>query len=79
MTALPRRLSLDFRDVFQRGFGFDAIEGDFAIREGSAFTDNLVLRGPAAQAAIQGRAGLVAQDYEQQASVYASFGSSLPR
>ena len=26
--ALPRRLSLDFRDLFQEGFAFDSIDGD---------------------------------------------------
>ncbi|MFK7887101.1 MAG: YhdP family protein [Gammaproteobacteria bacterium] len=78
LTALPRRLSLDFRDVFQKGFAFDAIEGNFSLRGGNAFTDNLVLRGPAAQVAIVGRAGIANRDYDQTASVYANFGSSLP-
>ena len=78
LTALPRRLGLDFRDIFKKGFAFDAIEGDFSLRGGNAFTDNLTLRGPAAQVAVVGRAGIVARDYDQTASVYASFGSSLP-
>ena len=78
LTALPRRLSLDFRDVFQKGFAFDAIEGNFSLRGGNAFTDNLVLRGPAAQVAIVGRAGIAERDYDQTASIYANFGSSLP-
>lgn len=78
LTALPRRLSLDFRDVFQKGFAFDAIEGNFSLRGGNAFTDNLVLRGPAAQVAIVGRAGIADRDYDQTASIYANFGSSLP-
>ena len=78
LAALPRRLSLDFRDVFQKGFAFDAIEGNFSVRGGNAFTDNLTLRGPAAQVAVVGRAGIADRDYEQTASVYANFGSSLP-
>ncbi|MEO1576610.1 MAG: AsmA-like C-terminal region-containing protein, partial [Pseudomonadota bacterium] len=78
LAALPRRLGLDFRDVFQKGFAFDAIEGNFSVRNGNAFTDNLTLRGPAAQVAVVGRAGIADKDYEQTASVYANFGSSLP-
>ena len=78
LTALPRRLTLDFRDVFNKGFAFDAIEGDFSLRDGNAFTENLALRGPAAQVAVVGRAGIADRDYDQTASVYASFGSTLP-
>ena len=32
IVALPRRLSLDFRDVFNKGFGFDQIAGSFRYR-----------------------------------------------
>ena len=78
VTALPRRLSLDFRDVFDSGFGFDYIRGDFSLRDGNAYTSNLVLEGPAAQVGVMGRAGLVTRDYDQTAVVYANFGSSLP-
>ncbi len=77
-TALPRRLSLDFRDVFDKGFGFDYIEGDFKLDNGDAFTSNLVLEGPAAQVGIAGRTGLAARDYDQSAVVYGNFGSALP-
>ncbi|NNF60694.1 MAG: hypothetical protein HKN06_05095, partial [Gammaproteobacteria bacterium] len=78
VTALPRRLSLDFRDVFDKGFGFDYIEGDFTLDDGDAFTSNLVLEGPAAQVGIAGRAGLVTRDYDQTAVVYGNFGAALP-
>ncbi|MEM7082876.1 MAG: YhdP family protein [Pseudomonadota bacterium] len=76
--ALPRRLNLDFRDVFDSGFGFDSIAGDFVIEEGSAVTDNLALSGPAANVVIVGRTGIIEKDYDQTALVYANFGSSLP-
>jgi uncharacterized protein (TIGR02099 family) len=78
VVALPRRLSLDFRDVFQPGFGFDKIEGAFRIEDGEAFTCNLSLEGPAAAIAIVGRAGLVAREYEQTAIVSANVGNTLP-
>ena len=54
LQALPRRLTLDFRDVFSEGFAFDDIAGDFAIREGLMHTDNLKLQGPAAAVRIVG-------------------------
>jgi len=78
IVALPRRLSLDFRDVFNKGFGFDQIRGRFTVRDGQTYTCNLSLEGPAAQIAVVGRAGLVDRDYDQTAVVSASFGNALP-
>jgi len=78
ITALPRRLSLDFSDVFESGFGYDKITGDFRIAAGDAYTCNLTLTGPAADVGIVGRAGLEARDYDQAAIVSANVGSTLP-
>jgi uncharacterized protein YhdP len=78
IAALPRRLSLDFSDVFEEGFGFDSITGDFRLVNGDAFTCNLTLTGPAADVGIVGRAGLVTRDYDQAAIVAANFGNTLP-
>ena len=78
IVALPRRLALDFRDVFNKGFGFDKISGDFRIVDGETYTCNLTLEGPAADIAIVGRAGLVSRDYDQVAVVSANFGNTLP-
>jgi uncharacterized protein (TIGR02099 family) len=78
VVALPRRLSLDFRDVFDKGFGFDKIVGTFRIVDGQAYTCNLSLQGPAADIGIVGRAGLHDRDYEQTAVVSANVGNTLP-
>ncbi len=78
IAALPRRLALDFRDVFGKGFAFDKINGDFQIVDGETYTCNLSLEGPAADIGIVGRAGLVSREYEQNAVVSASFGNALP-
>ena len=48
LQALPRRITLDFRDVFSEGFAFDEINGDVEIRNGIMNTDNLKFAGPAA-------------------------------
>jgi uncharacterized protein (TIGR02099 family) len=62
---LPRRLSLDFRDVTDEGLAFNTVRGDFDIRSGSAYTQNLLLKGAALDIGVAGRTGLAAQDYEQ--------------
>lgn len=76
--TLPRRLFLDFSDVFQKGFGFDEIKGRFNIENGDAYTNNLIMDGPAARVEIGGRVGLVQQDYDQLVTVTPHLGESLP-
>ncbi len=78
IIALPRRLSLDFSDVFSKGFGFDKIAGTFRIDGGETYTCDLSLEGPAADIGIVGRAGLDSRDYDQAAVVSANFGNTLP-
>ncbi len=77
-VALPRRLSLDFRDVFARGFRYDSIAGMFTIDDGIASTCDLSLEGPAANVGIIGQVDLVASEYEQGAVVSAHVGDTLP-
>lgn len=62
---LPRRLALDFRDVTDEGLAFDSVRGDFELRGGDAFTQNLILKGPAVDVGVAGRTGLGSQDYDQ--------------
>lgn len=76
--ALPRRLALDFSDLIDKGLSFDTIHGDFQMRAGNAFTNNLLLRGPAAEIGIAGRTGLAAHDYDQTAVITGNLGASLP-
>ena len=78
IQALPRRLALDFKDVFGEGTAFDRITGDFRFEGGNAFTDNLVMQGPAANMVLVGRTGLVARDYDQTAVIAADLGRTLP-
>ena len=77
VSALPRRLSLDFSDVFQKGLAFDSLGGDFQLYEGDAFTDSLALSGPAAKILIVGRTGIAKRDYDQIAVVSTNIGRSL--
>ena len=56
LQSLPRRLSLDFRDVFSEGFTFDFFRGDIAIEQGIAKTNNLQMKGVNAAVLMEGRA-----------------------
>lgn len=69
VTALPRRLSLDFHDVFDKGLSYDLIEGDFSLGGGGAYTCNLGLSSPAVEIGIIGRTALDERSYDQMAVV----------
>ena len=58
LQQLPRRLSLDFRDLFQEGFAFDNITGDVTIAQGVAKTNNLRMRGVQAAVLMEGNADI---------------------
>ncbi len=58
LQSLPRRLTLDFRDVFSEGFAFDFFRGDVQIDQGVAFTNNLQMKGVAAAVLMEGRADI---------------------
>ena len=78
LAALPRRLSLDFSDLTDKGLAFDTVRGDFDLRDGSAFTDDVLVKGPAAEIGLIGRVGLKNKDYDQTAVVTGNVSSTLP-
>ncbi len=78
LQTLPRRLSLDFSDLFQKGFAFDRIEGRFALDKGNAYTNSLLMEGPSGKVEISGRTGLAAHDYDQIAAVTPALSDSIP-
>ena len=58
LQSLPRRLALDFRDVFSEGFAFDFVRGDVSINQGLAFTNNLQMKGVNAAVLMEGSADI---------------------
>ncbi|WAW11152.1 TIGR02099 family protein [Oxalobacter vibrioformis] len=54
MQSLPRRLTLDFRDVFSDGFAFDEIVAKAEITKGVARTENLTMKGVQATVLMDG-------------------------
>ena len=78
LSALPRRLLLNFSDVFSKGFHYDSIQGDFTVQDGDAYTQDLQLKGPAARITLIGRTGLAKRDFDEAMIVDPNVGSSLP-
>ena len=65
LQTLPKRLLLDFSDLYEKGIVFNTISGNFTIEDGDAYTNNFYMAGPAAKAQVAGRIGLATQDYDQ--------------
>ena len=78
ITSLPRRLLLDFGDLFKEGIGYDRIEGSFALENGNAYTDDLFVESDPARFEVVGRTGLVDRDYDQIVTIIPKVSSSLP-
>ena len=58
LQSLPRRITLDFRDIFSEGLAFNKIDGDVKIVNGVMSTDNFEIKGPAAYIKTTGDASL---------------------
>lgn len=78
LQTIPRRLSLDFSDVFQKGYSFDTVKGDFKIDNGDIYTSNVKFDGPVAKIGINGKIGLTDHDYNLVLSVTPYVTSSIP-
>ena len=59
LQSLPRRLTLDFRDVFSEGFAFDGVVGTATIAKGRVTTDNFKMGSVSATVLMDGSADLV--------------------
>lgn len=59
LQSLPRRLVLDFRDVFSKGYAFDRATATADISKGVLNTDNLKMRGVGSNVLMEGTADIV--------------------
>lgn len=77
VAELPRRLMLDFRDFFSRGFVFNRVDGALRFDDGLARSERMVIDGAAAEIHIRGSADLRAQTYDQVIEVQPRTGGLL--
>jgi uncharacterized protein YhdP len=77
LAELPKRLTLDFRDFFAKGFSFNELGGNIRFAAGLARSDDLAIKGPAADIRIRGAANLRAQTFDQTIEVRPKSGNLL--
>ncbi|MBI2312220.1 MAG: TIGR02099 family protein [Betaproteobacteria bacterium] len=77
LQALPRRIVLDFRDVFSEGFEFDTITGTAKIAQGVANTQDLIISGSAAKVEMKGEMDLARESQNLRVRVAPALGQGV--
>jgi uncharacterized protein (TIGR02099 family) len=78
LESLVRKLQLDFRDMFAKGFFYDKINGSFQLENGIAYTKDTLVDGGAGEIGMQGFTDLSAQQLQYQIEFTPNVTSSLP-
>jgi len=78
ISELPKRLLLDFSDLFSNDFSFDRLNGDFSFRDGIAYTCNLTIKSAPADVVIIGATDTKKREYNQMAIVQPAVSDMLP-
>lgn len=77
LQSLPRRIKLDFRDVFSEGFAFERIRGDLQFINGQASTQNLRILGSQASVMLEGSADVGSETQDLRVLVLPEFNAGL--
>jgi uncharacterized protein (TIGR02099 family) len=78
LGSIARKLTLDFSDLFQDGFFYTGMSGNFTIDNGVFKTSDFDIRGTSADVAIRGTTDFNNNRIEQCILVTPDLGSSLP-
>lgn len=78
LNALVRRLSLDFSDVFGKGFFFKSIEAKGQLSDGLLHNDTLAVKGDAGDIEGSGSVNLVEQQLDYHLSFTPHLTGSMP-
>jgi len=76
LQGIPRRLSLDFNDVFSDGFAFDSIGSKMSVQNGVMHTDRLQIDGPAARVVMHGEVDLKQETQHLNVNVQPELGGT---
>lgn len=77
LQSIPRRITLDFKDVFSDGFAFDELSGSARIAQGVARSSDFRMDGPAAKVSMKGETDLVRETQNLNVRVVPVFGDTV--
>lgn len=78
LQTIPRRLMLDFSDLYKSGYNFDQFKGNFKIHHGVMTTENSSVDGPVAYIGIKGDVDLAKQRLDLSMHIAPHVMASLP-
>ncbi|HEY6721616.1 MAG TPA: YhdP family protein [Burkholderiales bacterium] len=78
VLSMQSWITLDFRDLFGRGFAFDLVSCSAEIASGTMTTKNFQMKGPSAQVSMDGKVDLVNETQDLHARVEPSVGAAIP-
>lgn len=76
LQSLPRRITLDFRDVFSKGFEFERISSSGNVQRGVMAVKDFRMRGSAAEVSMTGDVDLAKEAQDLRVRVVPSLGDS---
>jgi uncharacterized protein (TIGR02099 family) len=76
LQMLPRRITMDFRDVFSKGFQFDKITSNMAIERGVMAVKEFHMNGPAADVMMNGQVDLSLETQNLKVKVIPQLGDT---
>ncbi|MCF6193130.1 MAG: hypothetical protein L3J46_02220 [Kangiellaceae bacterium] len=78
LQSLIRKITFDFKDVYQKGFFYDSIDGTLQLQDGIISTENVSVVGNVADVRMYGKTNLKDETIEQMAIITPHLTSSLP-
>jgi uncharacterized protein YhdP len=77
LQSLPRRITLDFRDIFSDGFAFDDISASVKVNQGIVSGSDFKMDGPAARVSMSGETDLTRETQNLHVRVVPLFGDTV--
>jgi uncharacterized protein (TIGR02099 family) len=77
LQSLPRRITLDFNDVFSEGFQFDKISGNATIKNGVIESQDFHIDGSAAKVTMKGSVDLNKETQDLRVRILPTVGDSV--
>jgi uncharacterized protein YhdP len=77
LQSIPKRISLDFTDVFSDGFQFDSITGNAQIVNGLLLTNDMKLNGSAAKVTMSGQVDMNHETQELKVRILPTIGDNV--
>jgi uncharacterized protein (TIGR02099 family) len=77
LQALPRRITLDFRDVFSDGFAFEQMSASATVNRGVLASNDFLMEGPTAKVFMNGETDLNNETQRLRVRIQPQLGNSV--